>query len=257
MNLPLLMKVRGGSFYTMVIRTIKNESYTTMCNAALIDPNLSLKAKGLWAFIMSKPDGWNINYRGLMTQLKEGQVAILAALKELEDCHYLVRGQIKNDAGKFTQGDSVLYEMPCLEQEAIKPICVEKPCVENPRAVGPRTKVNTDKVITEEEISTNVLIGETPEVYGKPELNSLFNYWEQCTGVALTAKRQANRNACNNLYKQWKLEGVRKLIDGVALSQQDQYAPRIADFCDLQAKLNQLMTWGKAKQTNQRKVIKI
>jgi len=95
----------------MIIRTRKNKNYTTLCNVALNDPELSLKAKGLFAFLMSKPDDWKISYRGLMTQLKEGQRAILGALAELEEVGYLDRELTQNKAGHifFT---SVLKEEP-------------------------------------------------------------------------------------------------------------------------------------------------
>ena len=83
-----------------------------MCNKALSDPNLSLKAKGLWAFIMTKPDGWKINSRGLSTQLKEGREAIMSGLRELEENGYLTRGMVRQKDGRFVQGDSILYETP-------------------------------------------------------------------------------------------------------------------------------------------------
>jgi len=116
------------------VRTEKNQNYTHISNVALNDKNLSLKAKGLWAFIMSKPNDWKINYRGLVSQLKEGQTAILATLDELEEAGYLIRGEITKDrAGKFKTADSIMYEQPC---------------VGFPRVDSPRTKVTTDKTNT-------------------------------------------------------------------------------------------------------------
>lgn len=106
--------------------------------------------------------------------------------------------------------------------------------------------------------STNVLVGaDAPAVYGKPEINELFNYWELKTGLPISAKVRANRNACNNLNRKYGAEKMAQLIDGVAIAQGERYAPQISDFCDLQEKLNRLLTWGKARQTNQKKVIKI
>lgn len=96
-----------------------------------------------------------------------------------------------------------------------------------------------------------------PTVYGKPELNELFEYWEQTTGIPIISKIKANRNACNNLFKKHGLISVKKLIDGVVQSQNDKYAPRISDFCSLQSKLNELMVWGKKNQTTKKGTIKI
>lgn len=94
------------------------------------------------------------------------------------------------------------------------------------------------------------------EAYGKTEINELFGYWQQKTGVPISSKKQMNRNACNNLLKKYDLAKVKQLIDGVAKAQADTYAPRISDFIQLQSKLTELLTWGKLKQTNN-KFVKI
>jgi hypothetical protein len=104
---------------------------------------------------------------------------------------------------------------------------------------------------------TNVIGSDEPVSYGKPEINELFNYWKSTTGIAVSSRLTANRRACNNLYRKYGSPGVSRLIDGVAQAQTDQYAPRISDFVDLQAKLTQLMTWGKMKQTAKKGTIKI
>jgi len=93
--------------------------------------------------------------------------------------------------------------------------------------------------------------GETPKTYGNPDINELFNYWQKTIGYEITSRRQANRNACKNLIARHTVVGVEKLIEGVKQAQGDKYAPRVADFCDLQAKLNQLLVWGKSKQITQ------
>ncbi|MBM4646558.1 hypothetical protein GS464_29525 [Rhodococcus hoagii] len=89
----------------------KTRDYTVMCNTALDDQRLSLKAKGMYAVLMSKPENWNVSYRGMQTQLKEGQSAILAALKELEECGYLVRRSARDEKGRIYRYNE-LYERP-------------------------------------------------------------------------------------------------------------------------------------------------
>lgn len=84
-------------------------------------------------------------------------------------------------------------------------------------------------------------------VYGDPNINALFDYWELTVGYALISNKQKNRNACNNLLKRIGEDKVKQLIDGVAMSQEDRYAPRIADFAQLQLKLNDLLEWGKRR----------
>lgn len=99
----------------MIIRTKKNRNYTVISNFALNDPNLSLKAKGLWSFIMSKPDKWNISSRNLSSELKESRNTVMTTLKELENARYLKRGEVREKDGKFSQGENTLYEEPWLK----------------------------------------------------------------------------------------------------------------------------------------------
>jgi hypothetical protein len=95
----------------------------------------------------------------------------------------------------------------------------------------------------------------TKVVYGKKHINDLFEFWQDNVGYEITSRRQANRNACSSLYKKYGQEGVEKLIMGVVKTESDKYAPRISDFAELQAKLNQLLAWGKKQSTNTMEVI--
>lgn len=81
--------------------------------------------------------------------------------------------------------------------------------------------------------------------YGNPEINDMFDFWENELGYKIESRLQPNRNACSNLLKKHGKGKVEQLIKGVVIAQQDKYAPRIADFADLQSKLNQLVLWGK------------
>lgn len=98
---------------------------------------------------------------------------------------------------------------------------------------------------------------EAPVIYGKPEINEAFDYWEKTTGVGIQARRQSNRNAANNLLKRYGAEKLHQLIDGVALAQADRFAPSISDFTELQDKLTKLLVWGKSKSNTTAKVVKI
>jgi DNA-binding Lrp family transcriptional regulator len=83
--------------------------------------------------------------------------------------------------------------------------------------------------------------------YGKPEISELFSYWAQACQFNIESRVQANRRAASNLFKKYGTEKMHQLIDGVALTHSDQYAPRISDFCALQQKLPDLIVWGRKK----------
>lgn len=92
-----------------VIRTIKNENYTTMCNTHLRDKNLSLKAKGLLSMMLSLPDKWNYSVKGLEGICKESKNTINSVLNELEDNNYLVRRR-RYCNGKISEWEYIIFE---------------------------------------------------------------------------------------------------------------------------------------------------
>lgn len=104
-----------------------------------------------------------------------------------------------------------------------------------------KKKKENKKIITSNEVGK-------PAVYGKPEINEMFTYWQEVVGYELSAKVQPNRNACNNLIKKHGIEGLKGLIRGVALSQADKFSKvYISDFTELQTNANQLLAWGRKK----------
>ncbi len=92
-----------------VIRTIKNENYTTMCNTHLRDKNLSLKAKGLLSMMLSLPDKWHYSVKGLEGICKESKNTINSVLNELEDNNYLVRRR-RYCNGKIGEWEYIIFE---------------------------------------------------------------------------------------------------------------------------------------------------
>ena len=95
-----------------VYRVERTRDYTVMSNHHLKDTNLSLKAKGLLSLMLSLPDDWNFNMRGLSSICKEGLEAIGNALKELEKAGYMVRNQLRGANGRITDTEYIIYERP-------------------------------------------------------------------------------------------------------------------------------------------------
>ena len=82
-----------------IIRAAHERDFTIITNAALRDTNLSLKAKGLLALMLSEHDGWNFTIKGLSAKCKEGVDAVAAIVKELEAQGYVVRRRERSTAG--------------------------------------------------------------------------------------------------------------------------------------------------------------
>lgn len=66
-------------------------NFTQVGNDITNDKNLSLKAKGLFLFLLSKPDNWNFSARLIATQNKDAIASVNSGLQELEDFGLLNR----------------------------------------------------------------------------------------------------------------------------------------------------------------------
>lgn len=104
-------EIKGGDSIA-TIRVIKNKDFTVMSNVHLRDKRLSLKAVGLLSKLLSLRDDWRYSVKGLEKICKERRDAISAALKELEECGYLVRYQTHDEGGSFGAMEYLVYEVP-------------------------------------------------------------------------------------------------------------------------------------------------
>jgi hypothetical protein len=116
---------------------IKNR-YGTIPNDLLNSVDISFKAKGLYAYIQSKPDNWEFSAERIAKQVKEGLPSVVSALKELENFGYLVRNRYQNNKG-FWVVDYLLYEIP---NEEI--LYTGNPTKENPTIGKPSNISNQD-----------------------------------------------------------------------------------------------------------------
>jgi hypothetical protein len=97
----------------LIIKT----KYSVIPNDLVNNLEISLKAKGLFAYIQSKPDGWDFSAERIAKYLKEGLQSVSSALKELEKSGYLIRQKKQNEWGHW-EIEYVLNEIPAPENPA-------------------------------------------------------------------------------------------------------------------------------------------
>lgn len=91
----------------------KNNPYVILNKKALEDPSLSWSAKGLWAYLMSRPDDWTVSVSHLSKIYDErggGEKAIYAFLNELIEKGYCTRKQLKKEHGEFSKVEYIITE---------------------------------------------------------------------------------------------------------------------------------------------------
>lgn len=238
----------------MIVRNKVQRDFTVIRNEVLNRTDMSLRAKGLYCFLMSKPDGWQISYRGLCTQLKEGKDAVIATMKELSALGYTSRNRTNGLGGKL-KWETIVSDIPLNDQNADQEPCAASPCAGKPSMVNP-PQVNTN-IVNTEQIKEGTIVpsgDDSPaaEIVDKrsPQINLMLDYWGEIMSYSIATRIQANRRACSNLLRKHGEDALKAIVRAVAAAQDDRYAPRIADFCALQAKLPDLMVWIRQKQNH-------
>lgn len=85
----------------MIRRGPRKIHFTILPNQALEDDRLSFKARGLLAYVLSKPDNWRANSYQLATAGPDGRDAIRSALAELEAAGYAELQKARQSDGTF------------------------------------------------------------------------------------------------------------------------------------------------------------
>jgi len=114
------------------------DNYGIAPNSLLNNKEISLRAKGLFAYIQSKPDGWSFSAERIALSHVEGRESIMSALKELENHGYLMRQKIHGERGKWQQ--TYILAIPTTTG---LPTTVEPTAVE-PTTVNPYNNSNKD-----------------------------------------------------------------------------------------------------------------
>ena len=102
----------------MIQRTPRRNNFTIIGNGIFMENALSFEAMGLLAYLLSKPDNWQVHVQALVrategTAQKRGENKILALLRELIGAGYIIRQ--RQSSGKM---DYYVYDEPQGEPSA-------------------------------------------------------------------------------------------------------------------------------------------
>ena len=97
----------------MIIRVEKHTTqYSIIDNTGLNDIRLSLKARGLLGYLLTKPDNWEVTVQGIISQVPDGPTAVQSALKEMECFGYAEYRTVRGDRGRLGGKKWVIIERP-------------------------------------------------------------------------------------------------------------------------------------------------
>lgn len=142
MSLNSIPKKAELSSGQTIFRAVKQKRYVTIDNRPLSDPQLSWKAKGLLAYILTLPDNWNIREEELTRHSTDRMHSTRTAIKELIKAGHIIRRRRPNtpEGGYFAGWEYLVYESPQKDKPPLcenrimvdsQPLC-DYPIVDNP-----------------------------------------------------------------------------------------------------------------------------
>lgn len=95
-----------------VIKTLKKErDFVMLQNSLFTDKRISFKAKGILAYLLSKPNNWETRVSDVVNQSTEGMLAVRSGITELILAGYMELNSVIVD-GKFVGRFYLVREEP-------------------------------------------------------------------------------------------------------------------------------------------------
>lgn len=96
-----------------IMRVVKDKNYSVVHNGFILDKTISLKAKALLLYCLSRPNDWNFYTSEITSNCTDGFKSVTAGIKELINAGYIVR--IRRKANKNCRNgcfEYFIYETP-------------------------------------------------------------------------------------------------------------------------------------------------
>lgn len=119
--------------YKTIVRVVKNKDnpYVMLNKDFLNDNRMSWRAKGLLAYLLSKPDDWEVMICDLVAKSTEGKSIVYNTLRELINIGYIERNKLRDSKGKITKWEYRVYENPLSKNPEVDNQEMDNPDVDN------------------------------------------------------------------------------------------------------------------------------
>lgn len=134
-----------------IIHHVKRQRYTAIANECLEDSRLSWDARGVLAYLISRPEGWKIRRSHLKKIGNCGEHKISRIFRELEETGYLTRRWPQDAAGHFTGEVIDIHEYPENPDTGETGPPEKRLTGKVPHVVNTETPAKTEKAVSTEE----------------------------------------------------------------------------------------------------------
>ena len=143
-----------------ILRNPNRNRYTVIDSTALEDTAISFEAKGVLAYLLSKPDGWVIHQEHLSRMGGIGRHKMMRIFSELRKAGYIAYKKPRNEFGQVEGTEIVLCETPRRAEAGAKPDRGITRESENPTVGKPDPLVKLESLVN---LDTSVNLEENPK----------------------------------------------------------------------------------------------
>lgn len=161
-------------------RGVRNARYAAIPNHVFEETRLSMEARWLLGYLLSKPDNWTVVLRDIINKGNCGRDKARRMIAELVELGYAQKEQAR-DGGRFSALSLVIYDEP-FPAEAVESVA-SLPQTENPSTVNPSTEkpatANPPLVITDNLENTDYSSERGASATDREDLKKIQNaYWK-------------------------------------------------------------------------------
>ena len=190
-----------------IFRTIKNKDnpYVMVDRRTIDNDKLSFKAKGILTYLLSRPDGWEVNLVDLSKRGTDGLAAIKSGVKELKEAGYLKHAGTRSSVtGQFGTVIWEVYEVPQVGNQltGTPDMVVGSPQVDLPQAENPQVDNHMQvlSTLSSKELSSSEATG------------IIFTTYENNIGPLFGMMVDKIGDAIDTYPHQWILEAIQEAV---------------------------------------------
>jgi hypothetical protein len=139
-----------------IIRVRKESNFVIVSRFPLEDERLTWEARGLYGFLLAKPDNWQISLTNLTNSSPSGYDKAKRILSELVGYKYIQKEDRRNYRGQYSYPTYTIYELPydgyftaVANPITVKPVAAktdsENPLTADPRLIKKQVSKETKK----------------------------------------------------------------------------------------------------------------
>lgn len=125
-----------------IIRSKVARDFTVMSNRWIRDTSLSAKAKGIFAYLLTLPDNWDLHITELLTHFTNGEKSIRNGIRELTKKGYIHCVVLRKD-NKISGNEYFLIQDPQNQKQDVQNRHVENEVLLNTNIPNTDNNINT------------------------------------------------------------------------------------------------------------------